>query len=196
MEEYDSTLSDAEIVERVIRGNVDTFECLLERHKARVFGIVGRRVPRRDVEEVAHEAFVRAYTSLAHFEGRGDFGAWLSKIAVRACHDYWREIYNRREQPMSDLSEAQLKSLARLAADRSSRAHGEGASMQEARSLLAWAMDKLSAEDRAVLELVHIEERPVKEAAELLGWSVVNVKVRAHRSRKKLRALIEKLVAE
>jgi len=196
MREYDSTLSDAEIIERVIRGDVDTFECLLERHQTRVFGIVASRVPRRDVEEVAHDAFVRAYTSLARFEGRGDFGAWLSKIAVRACHDYWREIYRRREQPMSDLSEAQLASLARLAADRSNRAHGEGASTHEARSLLAWAMDKLSAEDRAVLELVHIEERPVKEAAELLGWSVVNVKVRAYRSRKKLRAILEKLNAE
>ncbi|HEY5133997.1 MAG TPA: RNA polymerase sigma factor [Candidatus Krumholzibacteriaceae bacterium] len=196
MREYDSTLSDAEIIERVIRGDVDTFECLLERHQTRVFGIVANRVPRRDVEEVAHDAFVRAYTSLARFEGRGDFGAWLSKIAVRACHDYWREIYRRREQPMSDLSEAQLASLARLAADRSNRAHGEDASTHEARSLLAWAMDKLSAEDRAVLELVHIEERPVKEAAELLGWSVVNVKVRAYRSRKKLRAILEKLNAE
>ena len=196
MREYDSTLSDAEIVERVIRGDVDTFECLLERHQTRVFGIVATRVPRRDVEEVAHDAFVRAYASLARFEGRGDFGAWLSKIAVRACHDYWREIYHRREQAMSDLTEAQLASLARLVADRSSRAHGEGASAREARSLLAWAMGKLSAEDRAVLELVHIEERPVKEAAELLGWSVVNVKVRAYRSRKKLRAILEKLIAE
>jgi RNA polymerase sigma-70 factor (ECF subfamily) len=196
MREYDSTLSDAEIIERVIRGDVDTFEFLLERHQTRVFGIVATRVPRRDVEEVAHDAFVRAYTSLARFEGRGDFGAWLSKIAVRACHDYWREVYHRREQLMSELSEAQLTSLARLAADRSSRAHGEGASAHEARSLLAWAMGKLSAEDRAVLELVHIEERPVKEAADLLGWSVVNVKVRAYRSRKKLRAILEKLIAE
>jgi RNA polymerase sigma-70 factor (ECF subfamily) len=196
MREYDSTLSDAELVERVIQGDVDTFECLLERYQSRVFGIVATRVPRRDLEEVAHDAFVRAYTSLASFEGRGEFVAWLSKIALRACHDYWREVYHRREQPLSDLSEAQLTSLARLAADRSNRAHGEGASANEARSLLAWAMGKLSAEDRAVLELVHIEERPVKEAAELLGWSVVNVKVRAYRSRKKLRAILEKLIAE
>ena len=42
----------------------------------------------------------------------------------------------------------------------------------------------------------HIEERPVAEAAELLGWSVVNVKVRAYRSRKKLRAILERLIAK
>jgi len=57
-------------------------------------------------------------------------------------------------------------------------------------------MEKLSAEDRAVLELVYLEERPVKEAAELLGWSSVNVKVRAYRSRKKLRAILDGLTAE
>ena len=195
MRGYDSNLGDAEIVERVLQGDVDGFECLVERYQTRVFGIAARRVPRRDVEEVAHEAFIRAYTSLARFEGRGDFGAWLSKIAVRACHDYWREVYGRREQPMSDLGEAQLTAMARLASDRSSRALDESVSADEARSLLAWALNRLSAEDRAVLELVHIEERPVKEAAELLGWSVVNVKVRAHRSRKKLRAILEKLIA-
>ena len=44
--------------------------------------------------------------------------------------------------------------------------------------------------------IVHIEERPVAEAAELLGRSVANVKVRAFRSRRKLRATLEKLIAE
>ncbi|MDD4857879.1 MAG: RNA polymerase sigma factor [Candidatus Krumholzibacteria bacterium] len=196
MREQTANPSDEEIIHRVVNGDVDVFRYLLERHHARVFGIVGRRVPRRDAEEVAHNAFVRAYTSLSTYERKGDFVSWLSKIAVRACYDYWREKYNRREQPMSALNEEQLKLVARITSDQSSRAHGERASMQEARDLLGWAMDRLSAEDRSVLELVHIEGRSVKEAAELLGWSAVNVKVRAYRSRKKLRAILEKAIAE
>jgi RNA polymerase sigma-70 factor (ECF subfamily) len=97
---------------------------------------------------------------------------------------------------MSSLSEDQLRGLARAMAGESARSDAVGRTGREARELLAWGMQRLSPEDRAVLELVHIEERPVKEAAELLGWSVVNVKVRAHRSRKRLRAILESLIAE
>jgi RNA polymerase sigma-70 factor (ECF subfamily) len=46
-----------------------------------------------------------------------------------------------------------------------------------------------------VLELVHLQEHSVKEAAQLLGWSVVNVKVRSHRSRKKLKTILDDLLA-
>ncbi|MCK4550281.1 MAG: RNA polymerase, partial [Candidatus Krumholzibacteria bacterium] len=55
------------------------------------------------------------------------------------------------------------------------------------------ALDQISPADRAVIELVHLEERWVREAADLLGWSTANVKVRAHRARKKLRKILEKM---
>ena len=56
----------------------------------------------------------------------------------------------------------------------------------EAREILDWALDRLGPEDRMVLELVYLEGLAVKEAARLLGWSTANVKVRAHRARKKI----------
>lgn len=189
-------LTDDELVDLIVGGDTNSFEHLLDRHRSRVFGIVGRRVPRGDVEEVAQDVFVRAYTSLAAFGRRGEFEHWLSKIAVRACHDYWRARYRRREQPMSSLSEDQAEWLARVSSRESIRTHAREESMNEARELLAWAMERLSPADRAVLELVHIEGRPVEEAADLLGWSVVNVKVRAFRSRRKLRALLARLIAD
>jgi RNA polymerase sigma-70 factor (ECF subfamily) len=188
--------SDGEVIGRILGGEVDAFECLMDRYGEHVARIVGRRVPRGDAEEVAQDIFIRAYTSLASYEGKGNFKWWLSKIAERACYDFWRERYRRRERPVSSLDEDQAKRLARVTFERSAREHAEGAASREARELLAWALGRLSPEDRAVLELVHIEERPVAEAAELLGWSVVNVKVRAYRSRKKLRAVLEGLIAQ
>jgi RNA polymerase sigma-70 factor (ECF subfamily) len=196
MREHVSNLDDEEIIHRVVCGDINAFKYLLERHQTRVFGIISRRVPREDAEEVAHDTFVRAYTSLSTYKRMGDFKSWLTKIAVRVCYDYWRDRYRRREQPMSALSEEQLKWLARAAFDQASRTHGERVSMHESRELLEWAMGGLSPEDRTVLELVHIEGRPVKEVAELLGWSTVNVKVRSYRSRKKLRAILERLIAQ
>ena len=46
------------------------------------------------------------------------------------------------------------------------------------------------------LTLVYLEERPVREAAELLGWSAANVKVRSLRARRKLRRVIERMTKE
>ena len=188
--------SDGEVIGRILGGDVDAFECLMDRYGEHVARIAGRRVPWGDAEEVAQDIFIRAYMSLSSYAGKGDFKWWLSKIAERACHDYWRERYKRREQPVSALSEDQAKWLARATSEQSARAHADGSASREARELLAWALDRLSSEDRVVLELVSIEERPVAEAAELLGWSVVNVKVRAYRSRKKLRAILERLMAK
>jgi RNA polymerase sigma-70 factor (ECF subfamily) len=196
MREHAASESDVEIVNRVVHGDADAFECLMDRYQNHVCAIVGRRVPRMDVEEVAHDIFVRAYLSLPSYRAKGDFGSWLSRISVRACCDYWRERYRGRERPMSALTEDQMKWLERVTSEESMRAHADRASLGEAREILAWALDRLSAEDRAVLELVHIEERPVAEAAELLGWSVANVKVRAFRSRRRLRAILEKLIAK
>ncbi len=187
--------SDGAVIERVLGGDVDAFESIMDRYAEHVSRIAGRRVARADVEEVVQDIFVRAYLSLSSYAGKGDFKWWLSKIAVRACFDYWRERYRRRERPLSALTEDQARGLARAVSEEAARSHADGAERGEARELLAWALDRLSPEDRAVLELVHIEERPVAEAAALLGWSTVNVKVRAHRSRKKLRAVLERLIA-
>jgi RNA polymerase sigma-70 factor (ECF subfamily) len=196
MRENGANESDGEVIERIRSGDVDVFETLMDRYGERVARIAGSRVPREDVEDVVQDIFIRAYRSLSAYAGKGDFGWWLSKIAVRTCCDYWRGRYRSREKPISALSEDQAKRLARSMSEQSARAQADGAASRDARELLSWALGRLSPEDRAVLELIHIEGRPAAEAAELLGWSTVNVKVRAHRSRKKLRAILERLTAE
>jgi len=175
---------DLEIIEEVLSGDTNRFEVLIERHREHVFRIVGRRVPAGDAEEVAHDVFVRAWSSLPSFRGDSPFAYWLSKIAVRTCHNYWRASYRSREAPMSSLGEeheAWLENTASLDSAEPSML---------ARDIMMKALEHLSPADRAVIELVHLEERPVKEAADLLGWSVANVKVRAHRARKKLRKIL------
>ena len=67
---------------------------------------------------------------------------------------------------------------------------------EEAAEVLEWALGKLSPENRAVLTLVHLDGYSVREAAQLLGWSLVNVKVRAHRARQALRALLRRTLVE
>lgn len=64
----------------------------------------------------------------------------------------------------------------------------------DAIDLLRWALDRLTPEERTILTLIHLEEYTAAEAAELLGWSVANVKIRAFRTRKKLRKIISKAI--
>jgi RNA polymerase sigma-70 factor (ECF subfamily) len=58
---------------------------------------------------------------------------------------------------------------------------------------LQWALGRLSPENRLVVTLVHLDGHSIREAAALLGWSMINVKVRAHRARRALRNILEEL---
>jgi RNA polymerase sigma-70 factor (ECF subfamily) len=187
MHEARNEESDAVVIREVLGGNVNAFELLMDRYQGYVAGIVTKHVPRDRIQEVAHETFVRAYRSLETFEARTPFKHWLSRIAVRSCYDFWRQHYRNREVPMSSIPEEAQPWIESLLANRSDGFPRVNDHRREAMSLLRWAMDRLSAEDRMVLTLVHLEERTTAEAADLLRWSVPKVKIRAHRARKKLR---------
>ena len=185
------TLSDDEIIRQIIDGNVNAFESLLVRHREAVLRIVKKHVPYRDVEATAHDVFVRAYLSLATFKGKSDFRRWVSSIAVRTCYDFWRRRYRSREVPISVLTEKHRQWLEEVIAEQSEEAIHEKGLQNEAGELLDWALGRLSPEDRMVMELVYLEGMSGKEVADLLGWSVANVKVRCFRSRKKLGKILE-----
>jgi len=186
------TPSDRAIIGDILNGNNNVFEILLDRYQNHVFQIVKKHVPRQNVPEVAQETFVRAFQSLGNFQERRPFKHWLAKIAVRCCYDFWREHYQNREVPASAISDDCRIWMENILADQSLEEEKE---RQEARELLEWALGQLSPADRTVLTLTYLEEYPVAEAAELLGWSVINVKVRSYRARQKLRKVIEKIIS-
>lgn len=186
--------NDREIINDVLSGNTDRFELLVEKHRSMVFGIAARRIPPEDVDETAHRAFIRAFRSLGSYRGESDFSHWLSSITVRTCYDYWRRRYRSREMPMSRLSEKHREWINATLADESNHSFARKKERETAREILMAALERLSPEDRAVVEMVNLEERSVKETADIMNWSVSNVKVRAHRARKKLRAVLERMI--
>jgi len=185
--------ADAEVVYQVVSGDVNAFERLLKRYEAHVLRIVKKHIPFDKVEEVAQDVFIRIYQSLPNFKRDDSFKQWLSTITVRTCYDFWRKHYRYREIPISSLSEKHQAWLEEAMATRSSQSFDDIASQKEAREILDWALDRLSPEDRMVLELVYLEGYSVKEAANLLGWSTTKVKVRSFRSRKKLHKLFKEM---
>src|SRR5262245_59861147 len=172
---------DASIARRVVAGDVDAFEVLVDRHAQRVRRLVARNVPRSGVSEVAHDAFVAAYLSLASYVPTHPFEHWLARVTLRSCADYWRA--RGRDALTSGTVELEPEA-------------GPAGPPAEDRELCEWVLGHLEREDREVLTLVYFEELSMKECAEVLSWSESKVKVRAHRARLRLRRLLGRFLAE
>ena len=191
--EADET-EDVEIISRILQGQINDFEILLNRYRGYVCKIVSGFLPADEVPDISHEVFVKVYGSLPQFDLRTSFKKWLAGIAIHRCYDYWREHYRHREIPVSALTEDHQKWVEEIVASQARDAFARTETRKEAREILQWAMAELSPEDRMVLTLVYLEGLSVTEAAKSLGWSMINVKVRAHRSRAKMRKRIEALL--
>lgn len=187
---------DSEVIARVLAGEVNAFEALIERHKARVFSVVANHVPSAEVAEVAHDVFVDAFRSLKSYAGRKPFEHWVSSIAVRRCCDFWRKRHRRHDAPVSSLGPEGCEWIERVMGENAVEEHRQHEQTEAARELLDYVLAKLPAKDRMALVMIHLEGRSVSEAAELLGWSAVNVKVRAYRARRELRKLIEEIAGK
>ncbi len=185
--------SDAEIICQVIDGNVNAFEHLFRKYMDHVLRIVKKHIPHSQVEEIAHDVFIKAYKSLPALKNRDRFKSWVSSIAVRTCHDFWRREYRSKERTISSLSKDNRDWLESILSDQSVRLFNEKNRQKEAGEILDWALGGLSAQDRLVLELVYFEGLTCKETADLMGMTVANVKVRSYRSRKKLKKMLSEL---
>jgi len=187
--------TDDEIIARVLAGDGQAFEKLVERYKALVAGIVVRKVPRQEAPEVAHQVFIKIFISLPSYRPEKPFSHWLSTLAVRTCHDFWRERYRGRETTFSGLTPESGKGREfRSDAERGGEAPDSYEAF-ETWELLDQALGQLSPADRMAVTLVHLEGCSLAEAAEALGWSQAMVKLRTFRARRRLRKIISGLLS-
>jgi RNA polymerase sigma-70 factor (ECF subfamily) len=143
-------------------------------HQHRVFRLARRFFPRpQDVEEVAQETFLLAWRKLHTYRATAPFEHWLTRLCLNCCYGTLRRMRNAPEQLAPGWDEAAPE-------------HDPSAGV-EVRALL----DRLAPQDRFVLVLLEGDGLTVGEVARRLGWSGVNVRVRAHRARKRLRKLLE-----
>jgi RNA polymerase sigma-70 factor (ECF subfamily) len=187
---------EAEIINRILSGNIDDFELLVESHKAKVFSIVRKRVPLADAEEVAHKVFIAAFKALGSFSQNKPFENWLSGIAVRSCCNYWRECGGSRKALAAAPDNESLEWLEKVCRSDSIEKFATLARRQEAKELVGWCLNKLSPEDRALLEMIYFEDWQLKEAAAAMEWGMAKTKIRAMRAKAKMKQIIAKLPGE
>jgi len=183
------------LLTRVREQDEDAARALVEALHPLVIRIVRSHLPLRTAEEdLAQEVFVKLFSRLHQYAARADipFHHWVSRLAVRTCLDALRAERRRPEWRWGDLPEAEAAWLEFMLADEASPPEADAAS---AREVVDKLLEQLSPDDRLTLTLLDLEQRSVKEIAQLTGWSGTRVKVRAFRARRKLRALAETLKA-
>ena len=186
-------INDTELIRAVLKGDVASFEPLIQKYQPRVFATARRYARREDeVEDIVQEVFIKAFQKLSSFRGEAPFEHWLMRLTVRTCFDFLRGHQRNREASFTDLSEPEDNWLERCAAQPESTSEHADAAKQ----LVARLLEQLSPPARLIITLLEIEDRSVKEIAELTGWSVPLVKVRAFRARAEMRKLLARVAPE
>ena len=175
-------------------GDESAFAEIVRRYSPRVFSVASRFFRQRSlVEEAAQEVFLKAFTQLGSFEGRGSIEGWLTRIATNTCLNMIRGAKRRPELTVSDLTDDEAQWLDHQAGGDGSEQRSVENSLV-ATDLADRVLSVLSPEDQQALLMIDGEDASIKEVAEATGWSESKVKVRAFRARKKVREAMEKLL--
>jgi RNA polymerase sigma-70 factor (ECF subfamily) len=173
------------------KGDVEAFGFIVPVLRPGVARIVARYAhTEEDREDLLQEVFIRAFSSLKNYRGKGSFEGWLRKLAVGTSIDWLRSKTRRKVSYESELTRDEKNWLQERFADDSSHSPETATERNFARQILYKALDKLSPEDRTAITLFELEGMNIEEVASVTGWSHSNVKVRCHRARKRLASFI------
>ena len=172
-----SPLSDSALVAAARKGDMKAFERLYRLHSGKVMGLCLRMTRRRDVaEDCVQQTFIRAWRSLAAFEGRSAFGTWLHRIAVNEVLTFQRNHGTRAESDGEAVEDAQDAPVE------SPREYDSGEVMDVERALAT-----LPPGSRHVVVLQTVYGYSHEEVADMLGIAVGTCKAQLHRGRRLLR---------
>ncbi|HUL80222.1 MAG TPA: sigma-70 family RNA polymerase sigma factor [Vicinamibacteria bacterium] len=168
---------DSFLIARARRGDLQAFEEVVRTYQRRVYGVALRIVRAHDVaDDVAQEAFLRAWRSLDRFEVGRPFGPWVCRIAANLAVNHVRSPRAREQGLPEGHAEMPAPDPSPLGAVLDA----------EARRVLDAAVGELPAEQRAVFVLRAVEEMSYAEIAEALSLSPGTVMSRLFRARERL----------
>ena len=185
---FGEEVSNSELVKKSQLGDKSAFEELVKRHQDLVFSLSFKLTGNRELaNDVAQEAFIRAWKAIEKFRGDSTFGTWIYRITVntawtlrkKAKKHYSLNIEDTQEPVVID--EKKDPELVAINTDLS--------------VVLRKALNQIPLEQRIIVELKNIEGRSHKEIADYLDISVTAAKVRLHRAHQKLRNILEEIEA-
>lgn len=173
---------EAHIIHRILEGETSLYEHFLDKYSQQVFILIVRIVENQeDAEELTQDTFLKAFEHLSSFKAESSFSTWIYRIAYNTAISATR----KKKHELSLMDDAMLANISDQQVDDMLNDENE-----ERIRKLNEAIKKLDADERALITLFYNEEKPISEAALILGLTESNVKVKLHRIRKKLYVLI------
>ena len=183
---HSDEISNSELVRKSQLGDKAAFEQLVIRHQDLVFSLAYKLTGNREMaNDVAQEAFIRAWKAIEKFRGDSTFSTWIYRITVNTAWTLRKKAKKHITLNIDDtyepivIDEKKDPELVAINSDLS--------------SVLINALDKIPIEQRIIVELKNIEGRSHKEIADYLDISVTAAKVRLHRAHQKLRQILEEV---
>lgn len=186
------------LVKKAQNNDLSAFEELVRLFQNRIYTLCVRLAGNHaDAQDLAQEAFIRAYRALGSFRNEADFGTWLHRITVNVWLNFRRKNSVQQtviylDEPYTDGDGGEIRREVEA---------GDGDPLQlleqdEFRGLIRAALDSLSDEHRAVLVLREIEGYSYEEVSHMLGCSLGTVKSRLSRAREVMRRTMTVMARE
>lgn len=181
--------SDKEVITRVLQGEQKAYEVLVTRYQLFVFTIALRYTKNReDAEELAQNAFIKAYRCLNDYRGDAKFSTWLYTIVSSLCLTFLRKM----KLPVHSIDEDAVFELA------DSIDSGMRANLVEEKAkikLVNEAIAMLNPDDAKLLTLFYKGEQSLEEIGLIMGIEPNNAKVKLHRARQRLKEKMQQYFA-
>jgi RNA polymerase sigma-70 factor (ECF subfamily) len=181
-----------ERIQQVLKGDQNAFGEIVELYKDKIFQLCYRMLGnRQEAEDMAQEAFVRAYVNIHRFRTDLKFSTWLYRIATNLCIDRIRkkkpDYFLDAEVPGTD----GLTMYSQVAAEID--LPEKQVETLELQDMIQAEINRLPEKYRSVIVLKYIEELPLKEISDVLDLPIGTVKTRIHRGREALRKQLSHL---
>ncbi|SFS39988.1 RNA polymerase sigma-70 factor, ECF subfamily [Succinivibrio dextrinosolvens] len=174
--------SDEAIVKRVQQGDVSAYNILVIKYQHKVAQIISKFVGNSaDVNDVAQEAFIKAYKAINNFRGESSFYTWLYRIVVNAAKTYLES--NSKRKNHIDVDSEEFQSIDSQGVLTSRESPDKIIESQELQQVILSAMNELPEELRQAIMLREVEGMSYEDMADLLQIPLGTVRSRIFRAR-------------
>ncbi|MFY0603484.1 MAG: sigma-70 family RNA polymerase sigma factor [Flavobacteriaceae bacterium] len=179
--------NDQQYIDNVLEGDTNAFAFLVEKYKDMVFSLAIKITKsREEAEEVSQDSFIKAFKSLKNFKGDSKFSTWLYKITYHNCMDSVKKKARKYNTgTIDEVVENKMKATEDTM---------QTIERKERAALMEMCLQELPEDERSILWMFYYEELSLKEIIEVTSLSQTNLKVKLHRARKKLLAIVQNRV--
>ncbi len=182
-------LTDAELVEKTLQGNKDAFGVLVTKYRGAVHGLAYHITGSfSDAEDLAQEAFIKAYRNLTQIQDKSKFASWLNSLTANLCKSWLR----KQKDNVVSVDESSDVSSQIIAFDTPEQALAD----KEFRASVVKAISALPEKNRLVITLFYLDGLSYKDVADFLDTTVSTVQSRLQRGRKQLKEEMLQMVEE